>query len=189
MNCRSLKQIWDAETPWDNWIFRGRTCENQTCLTLPAVTEALAWNQPCLVEQQMTNLEHLKQVFRCKHDGFTPSKWEVDSLFLWWHFWRGSSTPQKGMVPDFSDELYQWCKQTVPFPVQVPHLEELGTFQMEHWFDPPIFSFAPVVATAVSFFCYALEKKRKHHHFPCHISSFLFFYYFFVVVLCKTFLI
>lgn len=86
MNYMLLRQSWDSETPLHNLIFRSQVCENQTCLILPAVTEALTLNQPCLVEQQMTNLEHFKQVLRCEHDGFTLSKWKVDTLFLWWHF-------------------------------------------------------------------------------------------------------
>lgn len=86
MNYRLLRQIWDPETPLDNLIFRSQICENPTCLILPAVTEALTLNQSCLVEQQMTNSEHFKQVLRREHDGFTLSKWKVDTLFLWWHF-------------------------------------------------------------------------------------------------------
>lgn len=39
--------------------------------------------------------------------------------------------------------------QTVPFSVQVPHLEGSWPFEEKHWFDRPIFSFALVAATAV----------------------------------------
>lgn len=55
------------------------------------------------------------------------------------------------MVPDFSDELCQGVQpnSSLLFSVQVPHLEESWTFEEKHWFDPPIFSFALVAATAV----------------------------------------